>query len=125
MLRFVTLMLLLFCCTSFGCATIRVHNQSNDKPCKLCGQTTPYVYGGTVNSFRTFLTPYQCLDNQGFPFYGANVESGMGYLLLAYPIMLPFLAADIPLSFAADTIVLPYSINKQGTTGNACGDSRN
>lgn len=95
-----------------GCATFRVQSvaHGNDSCEDLCGKT-PQVYGGTVEALRFALYPALCKSG--------DEEDGLS-LLIAYPLFLPFLAVDLALSIAADTVLLPYTVYKQNKTGNIC-----
>jgi uncharacterized protein YceK len=80
------------------------YNQS-ESDCKLA---IPHVYSGTVTDFERILTPLMC------PCGG---ESGLAFLTY-YPFFLPLFIIDLPLSAAADTIILPYTTYKQIKFGN-------
>ena len=73
-----------------------------------CCSATPHIYSGLVSDFQILAYPVSC------PCSG---ESGLGAILL-YPLLLPLSIIDIPLSFAADTLVLPYTIHRQKKYGN-------
>jgi len=92
-----------------GCSTIQSLQVSNgDGYCfDLCG-ATPFAYGGAFNALRksTLTCAY-------------SGERGLGYLV-TFPLLFPAYVVDIPLSLAADTIVLPYTLYQQITVGNIC-----
>lgn len=96
-----------------GCGTLRTQSEAHEREdlvlcLHLCG-TIPNVYGGTVESLKRLLFPFLCDEVGG--------ESELGFLVV-WPFLVPFLAADMPLSAAADTIILPYTIYRQATVGN-------
>jgi hypothetical protein len=70
-----------------------------------CIMPTPQVYGGTVDAFQTLLLPWMC-------------PSGGLSALAVYPYYLPLFIINVPLSFAADTLILPYTIYNQVKYGN-------
>lgn len=94
-----------------GCSTIQALQVSGgDGACyDLCG-ATPFVYGGAFNALRrsTLTCNY-------------SGERGLGYLV-TFPLLFPAYIVDIPLSFVADTIIIPYTAYQQVTVGNICSE---
>ena len=91
-----------------ACGTIQAQiaaQDANSPSCRsLCG-TVPHVYGGTVHSVRMLA-----------PGWGSCPGMGTG-AIIAYPLLMPFLALDVLLSVAADTLLLPYTTYLQATRG--------
>ena len=81
-----------------GCSSI---GRLNDMP------HSPNVYGGTRNHIKAFPLGHvnQFMDSRG------STHNGIGALrgLLLLP-TIPYLLADIPMSFVADTALLPVTI---------------
>ena len=104
-----------------ACGTAKVHQMAavpfphgpyTDACYDACGNSVPYVYGGTVEAARLAFAifPTAC-ELKG--------EGGLAFITI-YPLLFPFLLADIPLSLVADTIALPYDVYKQRSIGNIC-----
>lgn len=112
------LMALLVVYECVGCASIRVYEATSTKgSCKeICGPTS-VVYGGTVEAFR-FLWPSFCPEE-----HGAELGEAVLRRTLFFPVIFPFLLADVPLSFVGDTLLLPYTIGDQTENGNICDPS--
>lgn len=101
-----------------GCSTIQALQQSHQNYSETehafirskgdCNISTPHIYGGTVLAFEQIFFPLMC------PCSG---ENGLAFIAL-YPFFLPFFIIDLPLSIAADTITLPYTVYKQIKYGN-------
>ena len=107
--------LVLFSCV--GCASIRVYEASSSGNCKeICGPT-PVVYGGTVEAAR-YMWPSFCPEE-----HGAQLGEAVLRRTLFFPIIFPFLLADIPLSFIEDTLLFPFTIGDQIKNGNICDPS--
>jgi hypothetical protein len=88
-----------------GCGTVQTQiaarKPDSDECHKLCG-TVPHVYGGTVQSVRWLLLPHfadDCHLNEAG-------ESGLAFMIVVYPVLVPLLALDVLLSAAADTATL-------------------
>jgi len=98
-----------------GCATIRTQMTSHENFSESdqmytqsrsdCILTNPHVYSGTVDAFEMIFYPSMC-------------PCGSLAFLGFYPFFLPFLIIDLPLSAAADTIILPYTTYRQIKFGN-------
>jgi uncharacterized protein YceK len=101
-----------------GCGTLMtqgVAHKDQAVSCRdLCG-STPNIYSGTAYSVRMMLFPM-------FVNACSGGESRLAFGML-YPFLLLFLIVDIPLSFAADTIILPYTAYRQASRGNICQSS--
>ena len=101
-----------------ACATIRTQMTSREnyseeeqeysESVSDCTLATPHVYSGTVDAFERIFSPIMC------PCGG---ESGLAFSAV-YPLFLPLFIIDMPLSFAADTVILPYTIYRQTKYGN-------
>ncbi|GBC62419.1 hypothetical protein DENIS_3391 [Desulfonema ishimotonii] len=74
-----------------------------------CKLPVPYVYGGTMTDIRLLLFPWICTTCG---------ESGWIFSTRCIPLLFPLALADLPLSFAADTLLLPYTIHMQSKYGN-------
>jgi len=100
---FQILMALLIAFGCVGCATMRVYEASKKGTCKeICGPTS-VVYGGTVEAVR-FLWPSSCPEE-----HGAELGEAVLRRTLFFPVIFPFLLADIPLSFVGDSLLLPFT----------------
>jgi len=101
-----------------GCATMQAIQVSKQHYSEVeqkyirsrgdCKFSTPHIYGGAVVAVEHILFPIMC------PCSG---ESGLAFIAF-YPLFLPFFIIDLPLSIAADTIILPYTTYKQIKYGN-------
>lgn len=97
-----------------GCASIRVYEASKNGACReICGPT-PAVYGGTVEAVR-YLWPSSCPDE-----HGAELGEAVLKRTLFFPVVFPFLLADVPLSLVGDTLLLPFTIGDQTQNGDIC-----
>lgn len=96
-----------------GCATIATLEVANGKEhCyDLCG-TTPYFLGGSLNAVRRLTLTCNVSGERGFAY------------IATYPLMFPVYAIDVPLSIAADTLISPYTLYQQVTTGSICVNAR-
>lgn len=127
---FIIMTVLLF--TSQACGTIHVvsvdanrdrcYNNMKAKGCAteygmgysmyyLCAKT-PNVYGGTVYKFRSITNP--CIHTSG--------EAALAMMIFYLPINFLVSIIDLPMCVVADTVILPYTIYRQATVGNACDD---
>jgi len=102
-----------------GCGTMfsqKINHNWTDKTWKskeeykeeTCGIPSVNMYSGIVFDIRVLSAPFIC--------HGGG-EGGLAFLSM-YPIMAPLSILDIPLSFAADTIILPYTTYRQIKYGN-------
>ncbi len=100
--------------TASGCATIFTVSESHDvvryggrKP-SGCDVPLPQIYSGTLTDMRVIL--YLPLEWTDF-----CSSSNLGLITAFY---FPVSFVDLPLSFAADTVLLPYTIYRQSVYGN-------
>ena len=121
MRRFVLLVLLTMSVLG-GCSTIQVRQVDNalfdpkqfSDPCSdLCG-ATPQAYGGTVQAAQMLVYPVSTCGHG---------EGGLVFstvYLVGFPIVVPLLAADLALTTAIETVILPYTAYRQATVGDVC-----
>lgn len=104
-----------------ACGTVRVHQMAAepfpegpyvDACYNACGNNVPYLYGGTAEAVRLAfgIFPTACT---------LKGEGAWGFIAM-YPLLFPFLLADIPISLVADTLALPYDAYQQASSGNVC-----
>jgi uncharacterized protein YceK len=108
--KIITLLILSFMC--IGCSTLATLSRRSDKyypyaemtnECKVYeeyGIKQQPVYSGTRNALSNVVYPFRC-----------SGEACMGVMF--YPAILPYSLIDLPFSFVADTIALPYTYNLQ------------
>ena len=75
---------------------------------ETCGIGQPSMFSGVAFDTRALLAPFACKGGG---------EGGLAYIAM-YPIILPLCIIDLPLSLAADIIILPYSTYRQIKYGN-------
>lgn len=83
-----------------------LHNEC-EKPSEFL--KIPYVYSGTKTDLLFLARPYHC----GWDTGEVSVINNAIFIL-----MTPFIIIDVPLSFIADTVMLPITIPKQYKEGN-------
>ena len=105
--------------TLSGCGTISSQHDSirsveakenpdiyfRDDPCCI---PTPNIYSGVVTDYQTLTFPFTC------PCTG---ESGLAAIVF-WPVIGTLSLIDMPMSFVADTAILPYTIYRQVEYGN-------
>jgi uncharacterized protein YceK len=118
-LKSINIVASIFLIVSFlGCSTIETQRISNNNYDEVeqkyipsesdCILSTPNIYSGSVSAFEKIFFPFMC------PCGG---ESGLAAIAY-YPLFLPVLIIDLPISAVADTVILPYTAYKQIKFGN-------
>ena len=110
------IILTIICMFITGCGTVISqyigHNQIGNKieyknkkqyKTETCGIGQPNVYSGSAFDLRALLSPFICKRGG---------EGGLRYIYY-YPLVLPGVIIDLPLSLSADTIILPYTVYRQ------------
>ena len=68
-----------------------------------CCILTPHVYSGVVTDYTMLTFPFSC------PCTGESGLAGLAF----WPLIATLAIIDMPLSAAADTVILPYTIPRQ------------